>query len=278
MSDNVFNPGAIPVGAVDALRGPLADEGIRLPFPAPVVWWKNGDKKLKQIGGVEYYGGWAVNVEELDNLGVQPPEGWTAATWTGRENDFDVFCNRFLGFAPIVKRSKWEKTTDDQGNVKGNRSTLHVLGIAATWDKDAAQFVAYGPVVLSAKSWTAKYLTDALKEWERVSKDAREKLAGGLPANFFYAPIGTFGSEPNVQLVGKAPNQSPVTPPAVKAIENWNGATLQAMYIGADMISAAMEWKRDAQEWVDAWKSDGKKDGKNGNGALPEPDGMDIPF
>lgn len=278
MSNNTFNPGELPVGAADTLRNPLDEGGIRLPFAAPVVWWKNGDKKMKPLGGVEYFGGWAINAEELDSLQVASPEGFAEATWTGDENDYDVFAGRFIGFAPIVKRFRWN--VSDTGKGSGH---VQILGVAATWDAEAKQFLSYGPVVISGKGFTSKYIQEALKEFERVTASARKEHASNLPANFFYAPLGSFGTEPNVVMVGKGENQSPITPPTLKPVEAYTPAVFQAFYLGADTIKMAIEWKEQAAEWVAAWKSDGK----NSNGKDTSPGGTydtsapangDIPF
>lgn len=275
MTDSVFNPGDLPVGAAEALKAPLSDGGVRLPFPAPVLWWRNGDRKMKQLGGVEYYGGWAISADELEDLQVAPPEGFAKATWSGKENDYDVYCGRYVGFAPIARRQKWEQAKAPDGTPKGyGRSSLQVLGVAATWDADAKQFLSYGPVVLSAKGWTAKHLQDALREFERVTAEPRKALASNLPANFFYAPVGSFGDEPNVVIVGKGPDQSPITPPTLRHVETYNAPTLQAMYLGPSTIQAAIEWKQQADEWMKAW--DKPKNGDNGHNA--EADGGEIPF
>ena len=271
MSDFAFNPGDLGVGVADALAGGLGGDGVRLPFKAPFVWWKNGEKREQRGGGVPYFGGWAITADELVTIELAAPEGFKLDTWVGDNGEYEVWASRTVGIAPIAKRTKW--VLNDKGD---GRSKLHILAILGSWDADAKQYLAYGPAVISASGMATKYLMQALKKFEADTAAARKQYAGNLPASLFYAPVGTFG-DAVFEMVGKE-NKSAITPPALGPIGDVTPQLLQALYIGANSANEAADYKQQAQEWLAAWPKSGKGKADTAPGGSYETESDGVPF
>jgi hypothetical protein len=249
MDNNFFD---IPAEDVAEVKMALEGEAIRLPFTAPVLWWMNGNAKLKRDGNSPYFGGWASNADEFtaaaDEFGGIPPIFSPFTLTSDKNTDFDVYCTRTVGFAVIAKRSRW--VVDEQS--QHGRGHSQYLGIMSYRDEN--QFKSWGPVVLSAKGMSAKYLGDALTNFERATAKARREHANNLPAWFFYAALGTFGQAPVVQMVGKGNNQSPITPCNAYAPEGITAENLKAWYVGKELASQMAEYRRQAKEWLESWR------------------------
>jgi hypothetical protein len=241
-----FNVGDLPAGATEALGNPLPGDTVQLPFQAPLLWWRNGSRNTQPINGVDYFGGWAVNADELHRVHFDPPPGFKMVTWKGKNERFDAYTGRYIGVAPILQRRKWVQ--GDDGN---NRSHVQILCLAATWNGERKVFVPYGPVVLSAKAWTGKYLIDAFKEFDRVTAEIRSQY--NLPASFFYTLVGTFGQEPNMVMRGKK-TQSPITPPTINPTQQYSANALEVMYIGSDAVRTAIDLRDQAMDWASDWQ------------------------
>jgi hypothetical protein len=250
MDNNFFD---LPAEDVAEVKSALEGEAIRLPFTAPVLWWMNGNAKLKRDGSSPYFGGWASNSDEFtaaaDEFGGVPPIFSPFTLTSDKNTDFDVFCTRAIGFAVIAKRSRW--IIDEQS--QHGRGHSQYLGIMSFMDEQK-KFVPWGPVVLSAKGMSAKYLGDALTKFERATSKARRESANNLPAWFFYAILGTFGAAPVVQMVGKGSSQSPITPCDVMTPEEIKVDHLRAAYVGKDQASRMAELRRQSKEWLEAWR------------------------
>src|SRR5262245_7052581 len=56
----------IPDKAKDAFEGNMQTSGaVELPFAVAPFYIVNGNARLEQVGGIHYFGGWAVNVDKL---------------------------------------------------------------------------------------------------------------------------------------------------------------------------------------------------------------------
>jgi hypothetical protein len=251
----------LPQEFVDNLRDAMTDEKIELPFPAPLVWWKNGDKRNKAQGGVLYHGGWAISADNLDTLNLDPPAGFKPETWTNREgNEFGVLAARSFGFAAIAKRRQW--TQNEAGNW---RSHVQILGVIGIYNKDTKGYDYYGPAVLSAKGYAGRSLEDALAKWNRDTQPMRKQYANGYPAWLFYAPLGSFGQEPNFVQWGGA-QKSPGTPVQVWMPETITDQHLQQWFVGQSTAEAMSLYKTQTADWLAAWKQD------NGKAAQQQPE------
>jgi hypothetical protein len=268
MTDDLFT---LPAEFVENMRNAMSDEQVELPFPAPVVWWKNGDKRQKATGGVLYHGGWAISADTLDTLNLDTPAGFVAETWINRDGgEYNVLSCRSFGFAVIAKRRQW--TQNEAGN---SRSHVQVLGIMALYDKGAKKYNIYGPVVLSAKGLAGRSLEDAFKKWDKSTLPSRKQYANGYPAWFFYAPIGTFGNEPVFEQWGGA-QKSSGTPVQVFVPELVTDEHLRAWFVGADTAAMMNEFKSQAKDWLNAWAK--KDNAAPADPATPPALAEDFPF
>ena len=237
------------------LMNPLqTGDFVELPFYAPYLWVLNGKANLKNPQdkiNVPYFGGFAVSKDDFE-LAVTEygnPGNFTFYTMVNQEGkEYESYAVRALPIAPIVTRERW---------VEG-RGHVQILAVAAM-RADDGHFAYWAPVVLTAKSYTAKFLRDSLKEWERFTAKARREFAPGYPANLFYSPVGTFGSERKQQMVGKG-SQSPITP--IGLYKGKDGQCtqemLQANFVGMDVVHLMKSLKEQAREWVDDWKKPAK--------------------
>jgi hypothetical protein len=245
---------SVPQDYIDQLNTPSsADEGIRLPFTAPVLWWKHGSKSLKQVGGVQYYGGWASNAEEffaaIGEFGSDP-HGFRNATYSGRDGDFDVYEGRAVAMAPIAIRKRWIVTPGTKG-----RSHLQMLCLMA--NQDGGNFVTWGPAVLSAKGLTTREIENTLRQFDSMTSEARKATAPGVPTLYFWRAIGTFGNEPNFQAVGSGNQQSTVTYPILYKPSAITPESIERWFVGNEAAALMVQLKAQAAEWIGdkQWRS-----------------------
>lgn len=237
------------------LSNPLqTGDFVELPFYAPYLWVLNGKANLKNPSdkiNVPYYGGFAVSRDDFE-LAVTEygnPGNFTFYNMVNQEGkEYEVYASRAVAVAPIVIRERW---------VEG-RGHTQVLAFAGMRGEDG-HFAPWGPVVLTAKSYTAKFLRDSLKEWESFTAKARREYAPGYPANLFYCFVGTFGSERKQVMVGKG-SQSPITPLALyKGKEGMcTSDMLQANFVGLEVVNSMKVYKEQAKAWVEDWKKPAK--------------------
>jgi hypothetical protein len=288
MTDNAFFD--VPAEYTDKLKNAMSGEGIMLPFTAPVLYWMNGDTKLKQLGGVPYFGGWACDAASMDQAlkefpgNENDPFPFVLTAMVNNEGkEYEVYTCRTIGVAPIGKRVQWKPA------VEGGkpRSHVQILAYVGFWNGPTKTFVPFGPCVLSGKGYAGKHLEEAWAQWDKSSAGARMKFANKLPANYFFASLGTgVGDKPITEMVGKGGSQSPITPCKCWMPDAITGEYLKAAYVGLEVIGQMAGLKEQAAEWLAAWKKDGKG---NGNGQAPgeyvdhwdgppPPEEPDIPF
>ncbi len=253
----------------EEMGDPMAGEGeIKLPFPAPVFWVLNGRAELKQLGGARYYGGWATNAEDLDDIAAQInkpiPAGLAASEFIPREAKEDeavnIYSARFVSVALISRRLS-SMTKDGQrfpGYHKGASPHLQALCYLAYKDgsdKKSPKIVTWSPVVLSAKGYQAGYLLDAFTKWENSTAKARREFAPGVKAHFFFATVGTFGDKPKNKIVGTGKNTSPITPLELYQLPEINEDLLKMLFVGETLANDMLTLKNEARDWLDAWKT-----------------------
>lgn len=265
---------------VNELANPLqTGDFVELPFYAPFVWVLNGKANLKNPTdkiNVPYFGGFAVSKEDFE-LAVTEfgnPGNFTFYPMTNQEGkDYEVYASRTVAVAPIVTRERW---------IEG-RGHVQILAYAGR-RADDGQFAPWGPVVLTAKSYTAKNLRESLKAWESFTAKVRREFAPGYPANLFYCFVGTFG-ERKQEMVGKG-SQSPITP--VQLYKGKDGQAtaemLQSNFVGVEVANLMKALKEQAREWVADWKKPVEETAEtfpSGNGEnhrFTETDAGDMPF
>lgn len=261
-------------GYANTVKDGLTEEGIRLPFPVAVLRWLNGDAKQKKSGDPTYFGGWAVSADSMDDLAAQSGIGihssFTLASLVNNDGkEYEAYISRNIVVAVCAKRKQW----GDKG------SHVQWVALAAELSQDKTYFTAWAPVMLTAKGYSAKFIEDALNVWDSATAAARREHASGMPSNFFWAAIGTFGTEPIFESVGKA-QKSTITPCKTWLPKEFNDAVITRHFVGADNMKRMAELTKLSEDWRKAWK-DGEKASSApenfGEPGAPEPE-PDIPF
>jgi hypothetical protein len=243
---------AVPSEYQEEMKGSMSDNsGIKLPFPAPTLYWFNGKTDFKDVAEIKdprRFGGWGVSKEDLDTLGVQPSPAWVLHNLTNKEGkSYQAYLFRSAWVAPIARRSAW---FENDGRA---RSSLNILAYLALRNKEG-KFLPYGPVVLSAKSFTGLAIEKCFKDFGVKTADVRGET---LP-NFFFTPIGTYGDEPKFSSnKGKSGKESSVTDPQLYVPANgYDEAFLQSVFvpnIGSEILADMANYKRQAKEWLADW-------------------------
>lgn len=261
------------------LDGSISGDAIRLPFDAPFIFWTNGNRQLRPAGGVPYFGGWATSSEDADAMlaGRELPLGFqrlTLANAAGK--DYDAYCSRIVYAAKIGHREQWKET--DSGK---KQSHLQVLVYLSEYDQQSKKFLPWGPAVLTGKGFSGQAIKTALSDWERKTMAGRKTHANNLSANLFYAPLGTFGQEPQFRMVGSG-SQSPITPCEAKISQEVTRDYLRAYYVGKAIAEEMASLKSQAESWLNAWKERAKAGNAPHDdgfyGAPPPPPEDEIPF
>lgn len=236
------------------LANPLqTGDFVELPFLAPYLWVLNGKANLKNPQdkvNVPYYGGFAVSKDDFEFAVAEygNPGNFTFYNMVNQEDkEYEIYASRAVAVAPIVTRERW---------VEG-RGHVQILAYAGMRAEDG-HFAPWGPVVLTAKSYTAKYLRDGLKEWESFTAKARREYAPGYPSNLFYCFVGTFGERKQI-MVGKT-KESPITP--ISLFKGKDGQCtsemLQANFVGLEVANLMKSLREQAKAWVEDWKKPAK--------------------
>jgi hypothetical protein len=250
----------------DTLQEGMSNVGhaIELPFPAPVMYVINGEAMLKQVGGAPYFGGWETDADKL--LEIAPIWGKSTAPIgfsqsekvTDAGKSLNVFTSRNILVAPIDMRKSWFKKSENsiernQDYFPGARQHIQALCYAGEYVEGSKTIVPWGPVVLSAKGYQAKYLHYAFSDWTKNIKATRDRVAPGTPDFCFYLNIGTFGKDRFTKMVGPEGSQSPITPISVKLPEKLDENILKLCFVGKDVAKEMAAMRKDAAEWLSAW-------------------------
>jgi hypothetical protein len=242
----------VPTEYTEELKGAMSDHsGIKLPFPAPTLYWYNGKTdfmNVKEITDPRRFGGWGVSKEDIDSLGILPSPAWKLHDLTNKDaKSYQAYLFRSAWVAPIARRSAWFETDGK------SRSSVNILAYLALRNKEGA-FLPYGAVVLSAKSYTGLTLEKCFKEFTAKTSDLRGET---LP-NFFFTSIGTYGTEPKFATnKGKGGKESSVTDPQLYVPEGgYTEEFLKACFVpnvSNDVLGQMTSFKKQAAEWLDDW-------------------------
>lgn len=243
----------------EELKGGMNDQsGIKLPFPAPTLYWYNGKTDFMNVDEIKdprRFGGWGVSKEDLDNLGVAPSPAWKLHDLTNKDaKSYQAYLFRTAWVAPIARRSAW---FENDGKY---RSSVNILAYLAIRNKEGA-FIPYGAVVLSAKSYTGLTLEKCFKEFTAKTTELR----GETLSNFFFTPIGTFGDQPKFNTnKSKSGKESSVTDPQLYIPEGgYTEDFLKACFVpnvNSEILGQMATFKKQATEWLNDWNK--RKDTK----------------
>ena len=259
----------------EQLKDTMKDNsGIKLPFPAPTMWWMNGKAAFKNessITDARRFGGWGVSKEEIDELGIKPAPSWTLTDLTNAKGDsYQAYICRTAWVAPIARRFAW---FENEGKW---RTSLNVLCSLMLRNKEG-EFLPYGPVVLSAKSFTGSALDATFKKFTSQTAAFRD----GAAPQFFLHGIGTFGDTPIFQdAKGKGGSSSTITPPQLFIPKDgFTAENIEKYFVSQQTILDMGKFAKDAKEWIDDWQKRGKKtEDAVSSAEVSEPEYEDNPF
>ncbi len=251
--------------AIDIDQNTVDQESVGYPF----IQWVNGNKTLKQLGGVPYTGGWALPCANID---VDALPGWTRGSLEHGETETDVWFCRDITVAVIRSRKAWQVRSVD--------GTTHIMG----WDQyDAAKAfgqprgklqmlcmihnidaLTYGPFMLTLRGSYARAVTDTvLPTFAKTvlapanALNLRRKIKAKFPTRAFWMTIGPDRDEagaPRFTPVGKAPTvQSVVLPIMLGVIEKPTPEQLGKRFVGSDLITLGTTLYMEAEQWATAF-------------------------
>jgi hypothetical protein len=257
---SVFN---VPADYQQTLNGSLDTSSvIRLPFAAPQIWWKNGDPALEfqeAIVSAQRFGGWGCDQEEIAEHGVSyaAQAGWQLFSMRSGQGGgtYQAYLTRQLWAAPILRRFAWFK-----GRNPGERDTskTQYLVYLAKVNPADKTFTPMGPAILHASALTGLDLDACFKEFKSKTAEVRIDEGKPVPPNYFYHPIGTWGTKPIYKERKSKQNGqgSLVTPPALFNPPNGFALeTLQRWFVGADVIKEIVRLYDLAGEWAADWNN-----------------------
>lgn len=267
----------------------------------PIIQWRNGNRQLRKLGGLDYTGGWFIPADMVsDDL---TDRGWDKVDW---EHDDGSVTEGFgadrLTFAVLGIRKRWEVYNDGQRLAfswndynkaqafgrPGSRS--HVLVLV----KDLEDL---GPMVLTLRGSSAmafegtRKVAGALTWFNRtviraanIASDAAARKSGktgGLrwPLRAFWLTVGTEldkKGEPVFTTVGRGNATSQVTNPVAYGLpDKPEAVNLDKFFVGADLLHRGNELVVEQADWFKEWNrlEPGTDDTVKRNGADPGLDG-----
>lgn len=92
----------------------IDQESVEFSGPSfPTVQWHYGDPKMRKMKGMEYYGGFFVKSDMVDEKAMLAA-GWEKTTWAhGVGAEEDGFYRREIAVSVLGMRHRWEVTSDD---------------------------------------------------------------------------------------------------------------------------------------------------------------------
>lgn len=235
-------------GYANTIKDSTAEEGVRLPFPVAVLRWLNGQASLKKSADPTYFGGWSASADNMDELIAQSGIGLHSAfAKTSLVNndggEYQAYISRSITVAICAKRKQW---------IEGKGSHIQILALAAELNQDKKAFTAWAPVMLTAKGYSALRIEQALSQWDSATAAARREFASGMPSQFFWAAIGTFGNEPTFESVGKG-QKSAITPCKLWLPKEFNDAIITRHFVGKDNMAKMADLAKQSEDWRKAW-------------------------
>lgn len=241
---------------------------IRLSIATPYFFVTNGDRKMNQVGGAAYYGGWAVDRDSLHEAGqcweppilAAPSYCCAADFFTSNGKAIPVYATRAIIAALIGTRISWMlrapggQTRRYKDYVRGSRRHMQMLVYVA--DKTAdKKLMPWGPAVLTVSGYQVGNIIKGIQDWKAAcEKILRVEKSPATPW-MFYMGLGTFGDDFRQEMVGPPGAQSPITPVGVQVPKNLSSEMLEKLYVGRETSEKMIQIKSEANEWLHAWKN-----------------------
>lgn len=235
----------------------------------PLIFWKNGDSKMKKLGGFAYTGGFFFADTEIEKAGVQTGtlgDTWIKESFQGDKSEevTGLYANR-AAIALVRTRSRWVK--------KGER--VEVLPITAKYEPgfrmqmQAAGFVKGHPGLLTF-SFKGYAVSGLKNEWNgikptiqshinRIVSIANAKAPEGkkLPPYAFWLKVQ---AGPHV-TVGKPGNSSDATLPILYLPKEVTEEYVHGCYVGRENLIAFQKAYHDLEDWAKEWDGAGNQSG-----------------
>jgi hypothetical protein len=247
-------------------------EAIVLPIQVGYWTWLNPVRGSK-TQDARTYGGWQCGADSYEAaLAEQNAEAiHERIILTNEKNqDYEAYTSRVLHAAVIGRRERWIE--------EKSQSHLQVLAMLASYDKKT--YTPWSINVLTVRGNAAKFLKNALADWNSKTTAARRKVANGLHSNFFFITIGTFGQTVLTKTVGKEAQRT-ITYPVSWYPDDISPEYLRSAFVGNDIAERMAATAAVCSDWLIAWK-DSKGSGKQAQGGNesepPEEPSSDIPF
>jgi hypothetical protein len=266
-------------GYSNTVKDSLSEEGVRLPFPVAVMSWRNGKAGFKKAADMTYFGGWAASEESMNDLvaqsGIGQHSSFVLTSLVNNDGgEYLAYISRSITVAVCAKRKQW---------IEGKGGHVQILALAAELNQDKKSFTAWAPVMLTAKGYSALRIENALSQWDSATATSRREFANGMPSQFFWTAIGTFGADPIFESVGKE-QKSTITPCKLWLPKEFNEAIITRHFVGKENMQKMADLAKQSEEWRKAWATKGDKTNVPDNFAGQEAESQpavsdnDIPF
>ena len=226
---------------------------LQLPFPNLRLSWNNGNAHAERTSGAKHFGGWArgsTNIlEDIQSLSLDAPAGLVESEWVSQDGKtYSAYAARNVYAAPIAAKDDWWEEFDPRRSKNVKRHRLDFLVLLGVYNQTSKVIEAYAPTVLSATGFAASAILKAFRAFEKDTKPARDIHAPGVPAMFFYVPVGTFGDKRITEPAG----ESTYVPCQYMHSTNgeWSESNLLLLYVGDEAASYMLELRNNAEAWL----------------------------
>lgn len=243
----------------------------------PVIQWVNGDKRMKNAGGVPYTGGWFLNGEAID---AEELPGWEAGELIHSDGEStEGFFARDLTFAIVRRRRSWRLRVDNKEHIfawdkydearefgapfnETPYGRLHVLVAVQGLEE-------MGPFMLTMRGSISKMFSPSRKEdtiYNQINRlllrpaNALARKRGKenvWPMYAFWVTVGPKRDDkgaPVYDTVGREGQQSTVTFPSLLGLhDKMTPAEIGGRFIGKANLEAFAQFWLDAEEWQAAF-------------------------
>lgn len=225
---------------------------VQLPFPYLRLYWHNGSPQADKAGNAKYYGGFQIGSdkarEDMSALGVTNlPSPFVESTFVASDGkEYDAFSARAIYAAPIKAKDDWYEEFDQKRGKTVKRHRLDFLVyLGSLTEKGKSKTIEpWGVAVISATGFAASAILRGFKEFIKDTQKIRDEFAPGVPPNFFYCPIGTFGDK----RITEAAGESTYVPAQVKQYE-WTEGLLASIFVGDEAATKMIELQQLCEEW-----------------------------
>lgn len=248
----------------------------------PVIQWVNGKAPNKSVGGVLYKGGWFMSGENAPFKDGDILGNWAEMELVHRDgSSTQGYGVEGIKIAILGMRQRWE-VYEENGNRRVFPWSQYDQAKAIGWPRGRLHMLAmvsgleeHGPFLITMSGKTAQKMTDrggvlqsfdATVIYEANMQLHRHAMENGsepqrAPRFIFWLPVCSERksgkpTEPVFTTVGKAPNTSQVTYPALFGVpEDHVDVDLSSYFVGPENKEDFQSKAIEAKPWVEEWNS-----------------------